>query len=140
MKTNNITFKACSCKRCQLMCMNSPCLGSPNDIKRLIKLGHKDNMSLTIWAVGYMNSNGQIPPIEMIQLKGNPNGLTPYTRTCVMFENGLCSIHENKPTGGKLAQHDDTQQQVLERELSIAKLWLNKDGFDLVQDFKNNNN
>lgn len=126
----------CSCKACQKMCTHSPCLATPDDVLKLIELGHKNKLSLTLWATANVVTQGKYPIVEMVQLKGELNGIARGTRTCVMFDNGKCSIHTNKPLGGKLAHHSNTFDEVISREVKIANLWLKEKGRKIVENFK----
>lgn len=87
----------CKCEGCQEMCKRCPCLGTPDDIARLIREGYIHQLVLTHWTAGY--SFG-VPGIDMVQLAFNEHG-------CVLFHGGLCTIHHTglKPTEGKLAIH-----------------------------------
>lgn len=86
----------CSCNQCKSMCTVAPCLGTPLDIINYIELGLVDKLEASLWLAGIING---IEPIEMIQFKYEDG-------KCIMFENGLCSIHQHKPLEGKLAIHN----------------------------------
>ena len=42
---------ACKCRACRNQC-RTPCLGTPDDILRLIEAGHQDKLAVTYWCVG----------------------------------------------------------------------------------------
>lgn len=44
---------ACSCEKCKSQC-RTPCLGTPEDIERLIDAGYKDRLAPTEWLVGML--------------------------------------------------------------------------------------
>ena len=41
----------CSCSVCKQQC-HTPCLGTPDDIERIIDAGYADRLALTNWAAG----------------------------------------------------------------------------------------
>jgi len=79
------------------MCKTAPCLGTPEDIIKLIAAGHGDKIFRTAWAAGVKYG---IPIIEMYQI-----GYDHQRGCCPFLQNGLCSLHECglKPTEGRLA-------------------------------------
>ena len=130
---------ACRCPVCQSYCQ-TPCLGTPQDILRLLDAGYAPQLSLTYWAVGMLV--GVIErPFLMVQLLGRTEG-------CVLFRDGRCELHELglKPTEGRLSHHILTEENLsFEKSLSwnIAKEWLRKDNeptvasvFESFQAFK----
>ena len=107
---------ACSCSQCQRMC-RIPCIGTPEDIERLVDAGYTDRLAPTEWLVGKLA--GLIDrPIYMIQ---------PEQRGgwCTFFHNGLCELHDKglKPTEGKLSHHAD-QITHKGQDLSDNMTWL----------------
>ena len=44
---------SCDCPRCRKQCL-TPCLGTPEDIWRLIEAGYKGRLRITFWAVGML--------------------------------------------------------------------------------------
>ncbi|MDC1809117.1 hypothetical protein POZ03_01425 [Bacteroides uniformis] len=122
---------SCSCEICQAQCRRAPCLGTPQDIWRLIKAGYKDKLSFTLWNVGYIV--GEIDfGIPMVQPK-----LTPYG--CIFFRNGLCELHDLglKPTEGKLSHHTlgiDNLEFSMTLSWNVAKEWMNKENAKVIVD------
>ena len=111
----------CSCERCRQMC-HVPCLGTPEDIERLVDAGYTDRLRPTEWLVGALVglTDG---PISMVQpmVEGD---------WCTFYHNGLCELHDKgmKPTEGRLSRHDDliTHGKVpLENNVAflVAKEW-----------------
>ena len=89
---------ACSCDRCKSQC-HTPCLGTPEDIEKLIDAGYRDRLAPTSWFAGMLM--GVINrPIEMVQPKVE-NGW------CTFYHDGLCELHDKglKPTEGRLSHH-----------------------------------
>lgn len=88
----------CSCSICVQMCRHTPCMGTPEDIVKLIEAGFESRLQKTIWVAGREYG---IPPIEMLQ------PLHDEKRGCCSFlnEQGLCELHDKglKPTEGRLA-------------------------------------
>ena len=90
---------SCNCKECKSQC-HTPCLGTPEDILKLIEAGYEDRLSPTLWAVGMLMGLTD-KPIKMIQARQEDNGW------CTFYHNGLCELHDLglKPTEGRLSHH-----------------------------------
>lgn len=112
----------CRCAACQAQC-RTPCLGTPQDILRLIHAGYRDRLSPTIWGVGLMLN--KIPyAVPMIQARREGS-------RCTFFHDGLCELHDAglKPTEGKLSHHTITRENLkFGRSLSwnVAREWIDK--------------
>lgn len=111
---------ACNCERCKAQC-HTPCLGTPEDIGRLIDAGYKDRLAPITWIVGMLIGVCD-RPIEMVQAKIE-NGW------CTFYHDGLCELHDKglKPTEGKLSHHSIRRDNFEpKRSLSwlVAKEWL----------------
>lgn len=119
----------CTCEHCRKQCQ-TPCLGTPQDIWRLMEAGYESQLRLTFWAVGMLL--GKLPvPIIMVQAYQTPHG-------CIFWENGLCQLHDSglKPTEGKLSHHIVTAENLsFENSLSwnVAREWLVIRNFPLVE-------
>lgn len=97
----NMRVHSCSCNDCQGMCRSTPCIGTPEDILRIINAGHIHKLELTKWGAGTIICG--MPIILMVTPRQLDNG------QCSFFTpDGLCELHEAglKPTEGKLAHHD----------------------------------
>lgn len=103
----------CKCQDCQKQC-RTPCLGTPDDILRLIEAGYVDKLAATAWAVAMVHGLSD-RPILMFQATQTPDG-------CVFFHNGLCELHDLglKPTEGKLSHHRITKENY---KLSKGLAW-----------------
>ncbi len=91
---------SCTCKKCMNQC-RTQCLGTPDDIDRLIEAGYGDRLSITEWWAGSLM--GLVKgPVLMIQAKREDNGWCTFRR-----RDGLCELHDKglKPTEGKLSYH-----------------------------------
>lgn len=89
---------ACSCEKCKSQC-RTPCLGTPEDIERLIDAGYKDRLAPTEWLVGMLFGVIDRPGL-MVQAKVEDGW-------CTFYHDGKCELHEQglKPTEGKLSHH-----------------------------------
>ncbi|MDR1718030.1 MAG: hypothetical protein LBS20_19510 [Prevotella sp.] len=118
----------CSCEECRNQC-RTPCLGTPDDILRLIEAGYADKLAFTHWAVGMML--GKLPlPIPMVQILKTENG-------CVFFKNGLCELHNLglKPTEGRLSHHEIKLENYifgLSLTWNVAKQWIEEENFGKI--------
>lgn len=116
---------SCQCTKCQEQC-HTPCLGTPEDIRKLIEAGYTDRLSPTEWVVGMIMGVCD-HPVYMIQANIEDNGY------CTFFKDGKCELHDIglKPTEGRLSHHSIKLDNFNPRKsLSwlIAKEWL--DGSD----------
>lgn len=125
----------CKCNECKKQCA-TPCLGTPNDIEKIIDAGYGHKIFATDWWVGViMKATNR--PIFMFQAE-----LVEETGFCTFFENGLCKIHDAglKPTEGKLSHHSTKIENFkFNKSLSwqIAKEWLspeNKETIDRIKE------
>lgn len=119
----------CDCPHCRKQCM-TPCLGTPQDILRLIEAGYEEQLRMTFWCVGMLV--GAIPfPVPMVQALQTPRG-------CIFFDGRHCRLHALglKPTEGRLSHHILTGENLhFGRSLgwNVAKEWLNRENGLLVE-------
>lgn len=111
----------CNCKDCQSMCLNAPCIGTPDDIITLMNNGYIEYLAFVGWCVGIEHG---VPEISMVQIDHH---LTK-DGSCPLFKNGLCSIHHIKPLDGKLASckhksYEDFKQGI-PPAYYVASTWL----------------
>lgn len=120
----------CKCQACKNQC-KTPCLGTPQDIMRLIDAGYGDKVMPTHWLVGMVI--GKIDyPISMVQAIQMDDGW------CVFHKNGLCELHNLllKPTEGRLSHHDvKPENYIFSKGLAynVAKEWLSRENQELVE-------
>lgn len=119
----------CRCERCRTQC-KTPCLGTPEDILRLIEAGYGDRLAITEWAVGILH--GKLDrPVLMVQAIQTEEG-------CTFFHNGLCELHTLglKPTEGKLSHHTIKPENYnFSKWLpwQVAKVWLSAENQDVIE-------
>ncbi|MBD5237737.1 MAG: hypothetical protein HDS62_09485 [Bacteroidales bacterium] len=111
----------CSCDKCKNQC-RTPCLGTPEDIDRLIRAGYGDRLAPTLWGAGILiGCTNKI--IKLIAPKQEDNGWCAFRTS-----DGLCELHDKglKPTEGKLTHHSNPLKVSPNRNLTwlIAKEWL----------------
>ena len=109
----------CKCKECQQQC-HTPCLGTPQDILKLIKAGYADRLAWTEWAAGMAMgcTDHIVGMVQAIQKDG----------WCTFFHDGLCELHDKglKPTEGKLSHHSiclDNWTPKKSLSWNVAKEW-----------------
>lgn len=120
----------CKCQKCKQQC-KTPCLGTPEDILRLINAGYKERLAITHWWVGIARGKLDFPVI-MIQARQEENGY------CTFYHDGLCELHDLglKPTEGRLSHHSITKENFkFGKSLSwnVAKEWMDMRNGDTVQ-------
>jgi len=121
----------CKCQKCKQQC-KTPCLGTPEDILRLIKAGYKERLAITHWWVGIARGKLDFPVI-MIQARQEDNGY------CTFFHDGLCELHDLglKPTEGRLSHHSITKENFkFGKSLSwnVAKEWMDMRNGEIVEE------
>lgn len=121
----------CSCEECKSMCTKQVCLGTPQDILKLIKAGYKDKLKPTLWMTAQFLGKLSTP-VPMVQAIQDENG-------CVFFKNGLCELHGKnmKPLEGRLAHHSigpDSFFFDVSVSWNVAKEWLDISNLSVVLD------
>ena len=110
----------CKCNACKQQC-KTPCLGTPEDIRKLLLHGYGDRLAVSEWCVG-MIIGIEDSPITMLQAKYDENG-------CTFFKDGLCELHDKglKPTEGKLSHHT-TETITVDKSVNVAvaRTWKDK--------------
>lgn len=124
---------ACNCQTCNKQCTTAPCLGTPEDIEKLIDAGYGSRIKETIWASGMMLGIINFP-IIMYQAEMKSSG-------CTFFKDGLCELHDRglKPTEGKLSHHTVRVISDPNKHLSwaVAKEWIDPANDETIQRIKN---
>lgn len=129
MRKTGRKISQCKCSLCKKQC-RTPCLGTPEDIERIIDAGYKSHLAVTYWGAGIVL--GVIDrPILMVQIKDKDNS------GCSFFKNGLCELHDKglKPTEGKLSHHTlslDNFNPKKSIAWHVAKEWLDEDNADII--------
>lgn len=127
-KSTGASVNSCSCSTCKNMCRQQPCIGTPDDIKKLIDHGYKDRLLPTIWGSGLAFGIGVIP---MIQIKRLDVGGCPF-----FSKEGLCELHDRglKPTEGKLCSHEPERISSFKESINYktATTWTNNDNYEAI--------
>lgn len=122
---------ACKCEACRNQC-RTPCLGTPDDILRLIKAGYRDELSVSYWLVGVVLGRME-HPIVMVQPVKTGEGW------CIFYHQGLCGLHDKglKPTEGRLSHHSITKENYDFRKgltYNVAKQWLAPENTPVIEE------
>ena len=119
----------CKCQDCKTQC-HTPCLGTPDDIMKLIDAGYIDKLAVTGWSVGLIlgRIDHTIPMVQPLKLD---------TGFCVFYKDGLCELHSSglKPTEGKLSHHSIKAENTNFRKslsFNVAKEWEDPANFELI--------
>lgn len=120
----------CKCELCKSQC-KTPCLGTPDDIMKLIEAGYKEYLMPSEWLVGMVLGKLDYS-ISMVQAKQQDDGW------CIFYENGLCKLHNLnlKPTEGRLSHHSiKPENYVFSKGISynVAKEWLSYENRGLIE-------
>lgn len=93
---------ACNCQQCRAMCRASTCLGTPEDVLRLVAAGYGDRLA------AYRFPSGSAIGAAPVGRSGE-HLTTTQAGPCTFYsEAGGCALHGAglKPTEGRLAHHD----------------------------------
>lgn len=119
----------CDCEMCSSMC-HAPCSGTPAEMVNLMKAGYANRLMCD-----NIPDESGIPEIIKPALKGYEGKSAPYTissrRGCTFFKEGKCELHDLglKPIQGKLAHHNNNEDQIKEINLLLIFSW-NSEGVD----------
>ena len=120
----------CKCKLCQSQC-HTPCLGTPQDILKLIRAGYADRLSVTYWNGGIlMGRTNHVFVMVQAKIEGD---------WCTFFHDGLCELHDKglKPTEGKLSHHTisiDNFSTKKSISWNVAKEWEDEDNIPVLEE------
>ena len=116
----------CACDKCKKMCLTQPCLGTPDDIYKIIAAGHSSKLSLSYWLTGMVTDSFD-RPVQMIQPKALEDGSCAF-----LDDQNLCTLHDLglKPTEGKVAIHSEKPVNDFKQTINykVAMTWINKNG------------
>jgi Fe-S-cluster containining protein len=133
----------CSCESCKKMCEAHPCLGTPQEIIKLIKLGYAKRLM----DIRYYDSKGEfgkrdmdikiiMPAIKGYEGKKGPLAIARFGRCTFLNNKGLCEIHNVKPIEGRVTSHAcegyDKFSHMDRLYLSIINMWATHEGEKVV--------
>jgi len=119
----------CKCKECKKQCASTVCLGTPQDIKKIIDAGYGDKIKPTTWKAGRMLGVTQ-DDVFMFASEQTEKG-------CIFFVDGLCQLHDKglKPTEGRLSHHSTKLENFKPAKSiswNVAKTWNEQGNFPLI--------
>ena len=133
----------CKCNLCKRQC-HTPCLGTPQDILRLMDAGYIDRLKPTMWAAGVVMglTRTPIPLIQPECLDGAFGGaidLGVNSHCTFQREDGLCELHDKglKPTEGRLSHHStklDNWKPTKSIGWAVVQEWLDPQNADVVEE------
>lgn len=128
----------CSCERCQKMCSGSrPCWGVPKDINRIIEKGFANRLMLDYYEGELDNKTIRYTEILSPALKGYEGSHAPFwpVGRCTFYtDDGLCEIHDIKPTEGCVVDHEKGYEGL---HTSLVELWAKRSGKEAVKLWQN---
>lgn len=119
----------CKCSLCKEQC-TTPCLGTPEDIEKIIDAGFGGKLEITYWGAGILMGVTK-HVIPMIQAHAG-------AEYCTFFNNGLCQLHDLglKPTEGRLSHHSirrDNFKASKSLAWNVAREWIDDKNADVVE-------
>ena len=120
----------CACDACKKMCKTQPCIGTPEDIYKIVDAGFGEKLCPTTWLTG-MATGTYHRPVRMLQPKALEDGSCAF-----LDENNMCTLHDLglKPTEGRQSLHSDRLKSIKEFKESAnyltAMSWIDKNGYN----------
>ena len=114
---------SCHCQVCNAMCRGSPCLPTPEEVKRL-QAAHPDKVA---YDESYHFAGQPVRIMRPAAVGETPLSVNRgYAGQCVFFINRRCALHytDLKPLEGRLASHEHTSKQREELRFFIGRMWL----------------
>lgn len=152
---NKVQTPACSgCQRGVDMCKHCPCIGTPDEIEKLMNSGYASKLMICTYSGTKESSRRSENPFteNVIYLTPAKIGKESKTTgiaeagTCTFLIDDKCSLHDKglKPIQGKMACckiervfiDQDGDEQELEERISILHLWNTQRGRDLIEKWK----
>lgn len=117
MNLDKLTPVSCSCDKCVNICRTAPCIGTREDILKLVKSGYGNRLFPTVLAAPIvLTMFGK--PVSIVASKFE-NGKCTF-----LTEENKCELHDIglKPTEGKITIHSEpTDINVFKQ---IIETWL----------------
>ena len=124
----------CKCDECRGYCEHKPGWFAPGEAEEAAKL-----MGMSVeeffqeyLAVDYWMGDDEFPTTFVLSPRttkmetgGTEFPLTPHG-TCVFLKDGLCQIHEAKPTECAAADHTTTAEEGQKTKKEIVKKWMGR--------------
>lgn len=141
------------CARGVRMCYHTPCIGTVDDLERLIDAGYAKKLMLDYWCgipEEHSSPDRENPFTSDVMylvpaITGLEGKTAPFARhgKCTMLVDNQCSIHASglKPIQGKLAcckverlyKDDKGQDQDIDERMPILHTWNTQRGKDLIK-------
>jgi len=162
---NKVDIPACpGCVRGIRMCYNTPCMGSVDDLEKIIDAGYAKNLMLDWWTGTGDRTDKQSQEIRKLTRRENPfvndvfylvpaivgveGKKTPYSRNgkCNLLINNQCSLHSLnlKPIQGRMScckvdrvyLDEEGKEQDLDERFPILHTWNTERGQKLIERWK----
>jgi hypothetical protein len=131
------------------MCYHTPCIGTVDDIEKIIDAGYANNLMLDWWCGGTKDSNPFEEDVMYLipAIVGSEGKQAKFARTgkCSLLIDNKCSLHDKglKPIQGRLAcckiervfiEHGEEQD--LDERIPVLHTWNTQRGLDLIERWK----
>ena len=120
----------CLCELCKAQC-HMPCLGTPQDMLKLVEAGYGKRLAYTEWAAGIvMGCTDKVIPMVQAKVEND---------WCTFYHDGLCELHDKglKPTEGKLSHHTirmDNWTKKKSISWNVAKEWMDDRNYPVFEE------
>jgi hypothetical protein len=148
---NSCQTPACpGCARGVRMCYHTPCIGTVDDIEKLMDAGYSKNLMLDYYIGGTRPDNPFAEDVIYLipAIEGMEGQQAKFARTgkCNLLVDNKCSVHDLglKPVQGRLAcckvervyLDSNGEQQDLDERMPILNTWNTQRGLDLIERWK----
>jgi hypothetical protein len=148
---NSCKSVACpGCARGVRMCYHTPCIGTVDDIEKLIDAGYAKNLMLDWFSGGTRDQNPFTEDILYLcpAVIGSEGRQAKFARTgrCNLLVNNQCSVHDKnlKPIQGKLAcckverlyKGEDGMNHDIDERIPVLHTWNTEKGLALIERWK----
>lgn len=143
---NSKIYVCTGCNKGVIMCHHMPCMGTVEDIERLIDAGYANKLMLDWWS-GVRSEGSNNPFLDDIPylvpaIEGLEGQKAPFIRQgkCNLLVDSLCSLHDKglKPIQGRIACCNDTSSRTedFDDRWDILHTWNTQKGRDLIERWK----
>lgn len=158
-KISQIPKSTCNCQRGVAMCKKVPCMGTVENMEKIMDAGYSKNLMLEWWSgTGSTLKHGFTkygnPFTEDVMylcpaVIGYEGKVAPFKRggTCNLLKDDLCSIHSIKPVQGQIAccqfdykylpgKEESDENMINDERHDILITWNTEKGKALIERWK----
>ena len=137
-KIETLPVTECGCPKCVNACVRRVCWGAPDEIRKLIELGHANRLMNDYWVGNFRNDDDDFEDVRIIcpaiiGYEGQSAPLHPGGKCTFHLPDGRCEIHTNKPCEGKRTKACDNSKLPINLHEFVARTWDTPEGSEVVE-------